>query len=358
VVKEQVFFCQFIKEYNHPPLYRSIMDSIVTTTPNPKVCSVCNVPCPNSLKCGHCKNVQYCSKACQSKNWPEHKTLCVQNVELVDLVQTVWTILLDPLATQTKLCYYHGTKMIKSNLRVWFFEELCYDTNLEEAIEIAKTAVSTKSWYTSGQCLKTGDGLKASPNTKPMTEKEFYEYWTTGKCSVYSFAFGVVLQNMVQNSRRKFVVTFCGIPIKEVYLVSCTNTKKFPESVNCYEPFPITPADKPIESWDCDYLTRKKHQFLSVELNNGDSHFIDITGPQYGIANNHIYSGYEHPFYAEKKWVGKFGNDHYPHGKDLVYHPVLEAWGEINSKKVAQSSENSVEHTKLLIELLRKRLNC
>ena len=32
------------------------------------------------LKCGNCKNVYYCSRACQQKAWKKHKPLCLQSV--------------------------------------------------------------------------------------------------------------------------------------------------------------------------------------------------------------------------------------------------------------------------------------
>jgi TPR repeat protein len=38
-------------------------------------CSVCSV-FTNLKTCGHCKQVQYCSFACQKKDWPEHKKFC------------------------------------------------------------------------------------------------------------------------------------------------------------------------------------------------------------------------------------------------------------------------------------------
>lgn len=54
----------------------------------PKSCDVCGAP--STFVCSRCKDVKYCSKACQVKNWPLHKIDCrtpearANQVELVE----------------------------------------------------------------------------------------------------------------------------------------------------------------------------------------------------------------------------------------------------------------------------------
>jgi hypothetical protein len=42
---------------------------------SPNACSVCFKKCYLE-HCSRCKKVQYCSKECQRKDWPEHKQVC------------------------------------------------------------------------------------------------------------------------------------------------------------------------------------------------------------------------------------------------------------------------------------------
>jgi len=39
-------------------------------------CAVCRKAAPDLLVCGRCKNVKYCSPACQRAHWKEHKAEC------------------------------------------------------------------------------------------------------------------------------------------------------------------------------------------------------------------------------------------------------------------------------------------
>jgi hypothetical protein len=41
-----------------------------------KECNCCGLPLMQSKKCGRCQRVRYCSKECQVKDWPVHKTNC------------------------------------------------------------------------------------------------------------------------------------------------------------------------------------------------------------------------------------------------------------------------------------------
>ncbi|KAJ7151814.1 hypothetical protein C8R43DRAFT_1004439 [Mycena crocata] len=43
-------------------------------------------------RCGKCKSICYCSKQCQTKNWPEHKKMCggMDGTGLLRLVQALW----------------------------------------------------------------------------------------------------------------------------------------------------------------------------------------------------------------------------------------------------------------------------
>ena len=45
-------------------------------TPISRICAVCDIPVEQRLKCGKCRKICYCSKECQSKDWPEHKQVC------------------------------------------------------------------------------------------------------------------------------------------------------------------------------------------------------------------------------------------------------------------------------------------
>ena len=43
-------------------------------------CSNCNQPNANKI-CSLCKNINYCSKECQSHNWKNHKSQCFDLVK-------------------------------------------------------------------------------------------------------------------------------------------------------------------------------------------------------------------------------------------------------------------------------------
>ncbi len=43
---------------------------------NVYVCSECSLPTIKKLECAKCKQITYCSKGCQVKNWPAHKKSC------------------------------------------------------------------------------------------------------------------------------------------------------------------------------------------------------------------------------------------------------------------------------------------
>jgi len=43
-------------------------------------CAACGVVWRKTMtRCGKCKKVRFCSKACQTKLWPEHKLVCVES---------------------------------------------------------------------------------------------------------------------------------------------------------------------------------------------------------------------------------------------------------------------------------------
>ena len=42
----------------------------------PKICSSCELVTDTLRKCGKCKTVSYCSKECQTVDWPSHKIDC------------------------------------------------------------------------------------------------------------------------------------------------------------------------------------------------------------------------------------------------------------------------------------------
>lgn len=37
-------------------------------------CAVCNSQCQD--RCARCRKTHYCSRTCQAKDWPQHKTTC------------------------------------------------------------------------------------------------------------------------------------------------------------------------------------------------------------------------------------------------------------------------------------------
>eukprot|EP01113_Clastostelium_recurvatum_P023198 TRINITY_DN27727_c0_g1_i1.p1 TRINITY_DN27727_c0_g1~~TRINITY_DN27727_c0_g1_i1.p1 ORF type:complete len:213 (+),score=11.97 TRINITY_DN27727_c0_g1_i1:23-640(+) len=41
------------------------------------VCSVCHMRTPKMSNCSVCKDVEYCSRACQKIDWKQHKLVCV-----------------------------------------------------------------------------------------------------------------------------------------------------------------------------------------------------------------------------------------------------------------------------------------
>jgi len=41
-------------------------------------CAQCNTAAADLKRCGHCKYVFYCNKACQKAHWKQHKHLCSQ----------------------------------------------------------------------------------------------------------------------------------------------------------------------------------------------------------------------------------------------------------------------------------------
>ena len=45
-------------------------------------CVYCNDAATNT--CARCQNARYCSRACQAKDWPQHKALCCQFVNFAD----------------------------------------------------------------------------------------------------------------------------------------------------------------------------------------------------------------------------------------------------------------------------------
>ena len=47
-------------------------------------CSNCNQPNANKI-CSLCKNINYCSKECQSHNWKNHKSQCFDLVKFKNI---------------------------------------------------------------------------------------------------------------------------------------------------------------------------------------------------------------------------------------------------------------------------------
>ena len=50
----------------------------VSAVPQGKGCAVCGVEVAKLKRCTACKAVSYCSRECQSADWPQHKLKCKQ----------------------------------------------------------------------------------------------------------------------------------------------------------------------------------------------------------------------------------------------------------------------------------------
>ena len=48
------------------------------TLPTQSTCSFCNKPQSHLRKCTRCAEVQYCNRECQTRDWPEHKKTCTE----------------------------------------------------------------------------------------------------------------------------------------------------------------------------------------------------------------------------------------------------------------------------------------
>lgn len=68
-------FKRILKEYICP----------LTRPENSEIRNRC-VYCENAASnvCGRCRSARYCSRACQTKDWPQHKAMCHQFVNFTD----------------------------------------------------------------------------------------------------------------------------------------------------------------------------------------------------------------------------------------------------------------------------------
>ena len=51
------------------------------TSTSPRLCATCHITVTIAQRCGGCKNIYYCSKACQTLKWATHKTFCKSFLE-------------------------------------------------------------------------------------------------------------------------------------------------------------------------------------------------------------------------------------------------------------------------------------
>jgi len=56
-------------------LSKSVIDNAVYLSKLPNVCGNC-LSDKTTKRCGACKRIKYCSKACQKADWKKHKNIC------------------------------------------------------------------------------------------------------------------------------------------------------------------------------------------------------------------------------------------------------------------------------------------
>jgi hypothetical protein len=262
-------------------------------------CAVCGMTQKELMRCAKCKRVKYCGVDCQKKDYPSHKLTCKAlktTYDLLELIREFWDFLLLPGDFVNVLTYYYGEIMVDHKKRVIFGKLLSDYENLVQLTSLKHDRITVRDWYTSPRCLPTKDGhvLTLYPMIgppKPMTNFEFYRYWTTGKCTMISICLGVLIKTMCE---KDMTITYNGKKVVLVEHAKCTMTVNFNPIVHCYEPLPLSPL-KPFDEWDCDVLNRvenNKHECIIIGIEDEQTDIkrrdfiVDLAASQYDIRNN------------------------------------------------------------------------
>lgn len=117
--------------------------------------------------------------------------------------------------------------------------------------------------------------------SKPMDDEEFFSFFLSGKCCLYSIPLAYALiHSMNSKLRRRF--TYMGKAVTRVVLTRCVVTQEFTPNLIVYEKWPI-PANKPPHKWDADLVGDSGHTVLTLVLEGGEQWVVDFTAAQFGI---------------------------------------------------------------------------
>lgn len=119
-------------------------------------CAYCNNEMKDLKKCSQCKSVGYCSKTCQEKHWSEHKEICQNKKTLHSNESTVQL-------PRCSHCSSDPEKLLKCARcrKVQYCTRLCQQKHWPEhrkscvSEETKRAAISTCAY-----CLKTSDSLR------------------------------------------------------------------------------------------------------------------------------------------------------------------------------------------------------
>lgn len=73
---------------HHPREHSSNIMTTLTTKP----CASCNTPSTEThplQRCGKCKDINYCNKACQRADWQAHKSVCSPTADIIATLKEV-----------------------------------------------------------------------------------------------------------------------------------------------------------------------------------------------------------------------------------------------------------------------------
>lgn len=122
-------------------------------------CTSCSKPAAN--KCGGCKTLSYCSKDCQSKDWPNHKATC-KDVQLekrltricgiiqqayLEFTEATWdTPILRVEENGRTLVVYDGDQRMNKDYFLPFPEDLMVNKHMKMAIICAWKCGEALAW--------------------------------------------------------------------------------------------------------------------------------------------------------------------------------------------------------------------